>query len=174
MPIGPCPIRPYPWWFTYVPLISKTGFNTLFTDTIYLSKDLYIDSQRETPDPVTVALIKHQEVHAHGASLWKAVRFVCSPTFRLQEEKEAYTAQFHHLKAHHRSWDLERVALYICLAVKFSGSSRFSSTTSSQDHLRFILVEFLRTTRQTISNLVFSGISIRLPRNVITPVFISY
>lgn len=110
MTISPYPIRPYHWWFRYIPLISKTGFHTLFTDTIYLSKDLYIDSQRDTPNPVTIALIKHQEVHAHGASLWKAVRFVCSPTFRLQEEKAAYTAQFHHLKAHHKSWDLERVA----------------------------------------------------------------
>lgn len=91
-------------------MISSTGFNMLFTQTIYLNGDLYTDSQKENPNPVTVSLIKHQEVHAHGASLWKAMRFVCSPTFRLQEEKEAYTAQFHHLKTHGLSGDHERVA----------------------------------------------------------------
>lgn len=110
MSISQYPIRPYLWWFQYVPVISSTGFNTLFTDTIYLSRELYIDAQKTSPNPVTIAIIKHQEVHAHGASLWKAVRFVCSSTFRLQEETLAYKAQFNYLKKHHLSWDLGDVA----------------------------------------------------------------
>lgn len=110
MTLSHYPIRQYHWWFQYVPVISSTGFNTLFTDTIYLSRELYVDAQKSSPDPVTIAIIKHQEVHAHGASLWKAVRFVCSSTFRLQEEAKAYKAQFHHLKTHHMSWDLGDVA----------------------------------------------------------------
>lgn len=110
MSITKYPIRPYYPWFAYLPFISKTGFNTLFTDTIYLNKELYIDSQKKTIAPFTIALIKHQEVHARGASLLKAIRFIFSPAFRLQEEAEAYKAQFHHQKKHNIPCDLEKIA----------------------------------------------------------------
>lgn len=110
MSVSRHPIHPYYSWFAYIPFISKTGFNTLFTSTIYLNKDLYIDSQKKTITPFTMALIKHQEVHADGASILKAVRFIFSPKFRLREEAAAYKAQFRHQKKYNIPCDLKKIA----------------------------------------------------------------
>lgn len=102
-------IKPYPKFFKYLP-ISDKGFNTLMTKTIYISKDIYADLKNKNPKPLSIAVLKHQEVHATNASLFKTVRFILSKKFRLQEEVLAFTVMFKHLKQHHQTFDLDYVA----------------------------------------------------------------
>ncbi len=105
----PVKIRPYPKFFKYLP-ISDTGFTTLVFKTIYLNESIYEDIKKPNPTPLSVAVLKHQEVHAKDASLIKVLRFLLFKDFRIKEEQEAFGAMFKHLKQHNQTFDLNRVA----------------------------------------------------------------
>jgi hypothetical protein len=102
-------IKPYPKFFKYLP-ISDQGFTSLMVKTIYVSKDIYADLQTKNPKPFSIAVLKHQEVHAKNASFLKTVKFILFKDFRLKEEVLAYTAMFNHLKQHNQTFDLDHVA----------------------------------------------------------------
>ena len=124
------PIKPYPGFFRYLP-ISDSGFNAIFNKTIYLSKELYIDIQTTNPKPLSVAVLKHQIVHANNACLLKFLKYIASKKFRLIEEGEAFTAMFKHLKVNNKTFDLEKVAK------NFSGI-RYLWMTTYTDGLRIV------------------------------------
>lgn len=102
-------IRPYPKFFKYLP-ISNTGFTTLIFKTIYLSQSVYEDINKPNPNPLSIAILKHQEIHAQNASLTKALIYILSKNFRLKEEEKAFTAMFKYLKQYNQTFDLKKVA----------------------------------------------------------------
>lgn len=123
-------IKPYPNSFKHLP-ISDSGFNTIFNKTIYLSKELYADIQTTNPKPLSVAVLKHQIVHANNACLVKFLKYIASKEFRLTEEGVAFTAMFKHLKINNETFDLEKVAK------NFSGI-RYLWMTTYTDGLRIV------------------------------------
>ncbi len=102
-------IKPYPKFFKYLP-ISNHGFNPLVTKTIYVSKDIYVDLKTQNPKPLSIAVLKHQEIHAKNTGLFKLSKYLLSKDFRLKEEILAYTAMFRYLKQHNQTFDLDHVA----------------------------------------------------------------
>lgn len=105
----PSHIKPYPKFFKYLP-ISDKGFTSLMVKTIYVSKDIYADLQTQHPKPFSIAVLKHQEVHAKNASLFKTLKFIFVRDFRLKEEILAYTEMFKHLKKHNQTFDFDPAA----------------------------------------------------------------
>lgn len=102
-------IKPYPKFFKYLP-ISDKGFTSLMSRTIYVSKDIYLDLQKSRPKPWSIAVLKHQEVHAHNAGVFKTVKFVLFKNFRLKEEILAYTEMFKYLKKHNQTFNFDQAA----------------------------------------------------------------
>ncbi|PIY94689.1 MAG: hypothetical protein COY68_02345 [Candidatus Levybacteria bacterium CG_4_10_14_0_8_um_filter_35_23] len=78
--------------------------------TIYVSMDIYADLKTQNPKPFSVAILRHQEVHAKNVSLFKTLKFILSKDFRVKEETLAYTAMFKHLKQHNQTFDLDHLA----------------------------------------------------------------
>lgn len=105
----PTHVLPYPKLFKYFP-ISDMGFTTLVFKTIYLSESIYEDLQKANPAPLSVAVLKHQEVHAKNASLFKVLKYIFSKDFRIKEEREAFGAMFMHLKQYNQPFDLDKMA----------------------------------------------------------------
>lgn len=124
------PIKAYPNFFKYLP-ISDSGFNSVFNKTIYLSKELFFDIQTDNPKPLTIAVLKHQIVHANDANLVKFLKYILSKKYRLKEEEKAFTAMFKHLKQNNKPFDLEKIAK------NFSGI-RYLWMTTYEDGLKII------------------------------------
>jgi len=102
-------IKPYPWYFKYLP-ISNHGFTTLAGKTIWLSQEIYDDLQRSNPKPLSISVLRHQEVHADGANFFKFFKFVTNKRFRLEEEEKSFKVMFRVLKENDETVDLEFVA----------------------------------------------------------------
>ncbi|MDE2026209.1 MAG: hypothetical protein KGJ07_06970 [Patescibacteria group bacterium] len=102
-------IKPYPKLFKYLP-ISEHGFTTFATKTIYLSKDIIADLEKHNPNPFSLAVLRHQEIHAHNPSLLKTLRYIVFRDIRVKEETRAYTEMFQILKQHNQTVDLDNIA----------------------------------------------------------------
>jgi len=78
--------------------------------TIYLNEKIIADLQRPHPHPFSIAVLRHQEVHARHASLFKTLRFILFRDYRIKEEILAYTAMFRILKQQNQTFDFKHAA----------------------------------------------------------------
>lgn len=105
----PAYIKPYPKLLRYLP-ISDKGFTTLVFKTIYLNEPIYNDLKRKSPNPLSIAVLRHEEEHLKKASFLYAIKFALIRDFRVKEELVAYKIMFNYLKKHGQTYDLDRVS----------------------------------------------------------------
>ncbi len=107
----PSNVKPYPPFIKYFVSLDK-GFN--FGKTIYLNKAIYEDLLKDKPNNLSIAVLKHEEIHVESVKekgvLKFGIKYIFSPKFRLHEELIAYEEMFKFLKQKDETYNLDRVA----------------------------------------------------------------
>lgn len=101
-------VKSYPRFFKFLP-ISNYGCNFILTNDIYVNSEIYADLKNEKPNHFSVAVLRHEIVHAQNASVKKFLKFMIFKNFRLKEEIAAYRQMFKYLKLHKQTIDLDRI-----------------------------------------------------------------
>lgn len=105
-------VKPYPRFMNRLGIFSDKGFN--FGMTIYLNKEIYQDLKNDNPKNVSLAVLKHEEIHIKRVKKVGTIKFgfkyLFFPKFRLNEELLAYKEMFKFLKQKGEIYNLDRVA----------------------------------------------------------------
>lgn len=103
----PVYVKPFP---TFLNFLGGKGYKAI-NGKIYLRSDIYNDLKSDKPDPTSVSLLIHEEVHLKNMNKLTSLKYIFSRKNRLEEELSAYREQFKYLKEHNRNYDLDKLAL---------------------------------------------------------------
>lgn len=110
----PSYIKPKGFVWNVLPF-HKNFANTVF-QTIYLPKHVYNNLQSSKPTIQYQALLLHEQEHRkrlHKSPIRWCVKYLCSATFRFEEELIAYKVQQKFLRKHHEELPIEKIARYL-------------------------------------------------------------
>ena len=104
-------IKPKPWFFKFVPILSKYTANSLYS-YIFVPHDVYEDLKSQNPNYRHRALLIHEETHRERQRKmgWFVfgVNYLFSSKFRFNEELLAVREAMRFLKKNNISFDFEK------------------------------------------------------------------
>lgn len=106
-------VRRAPVYWRYLPYFTKIR-GLLFLNSIYLRADIFDDIHSNSPKPVNMGVLIHEQTHfermREQGMLRFGIKYLLSSKVRFEEELAAITEQMRYLKSKGEGYDIERAS----------------------------------------------------------------
>lgn len=109
-------VKMKPSFWNIIPWLTRQTATALYPN-IYLPQHIYKDLLKRDPDPYNVALLIHEQTHIKREMeigwFYFDLKYLFSPTFRVNEEFIAIKEAMKFIKSKELMWNTEKSARYL-------------------------------------------------------------
>ncbi len=132
----PSYVKKHPFFWKHTPILKNSGGNSIYP-LILVREEVYKDLLKDKPQPKSIALLLHEETHRQrqkksGWLFW-GVKYFTIPSFRFNEELEAYKITMKVYKKHDIYFDIERIAKHLAGPLYMWSTSYNNARSKLQD-----------------------------------------